>query len=114
MLPQKHRISKKEFVGFFRGGKTIHSENMVFKFVLGSEENKKPARFSCVVSGKALKKAVERNTLKRRAYAVLNTVVKKIKPCLLGVFYFKKGAFMLEYKDLKKEMFEVLEKARVM
>ena len=111
MLPQKRKVGTELFPLVLKGGKTVSSEHLSFKFVQipSIQENK----FSFVVSGKVSKKTTERNLLKRRGYAVIkkNGVLKKIP--LAGVFFAKSGATKLSYSALEQEINSLLIKARI-
>ena len=111
MLPQKRKVGTELFPLVLKGGKTVSSEHLSFKFVQipSIQENK----FSFVVSGKVSKKTTERNLLKRRGYAVIkkNGVLKKIP--LAGVFFAKSGATKLSYSALEQEINSLLVKARI-
>ena len=84
------------------------SENISLKIKKSAPEG---AHF--VVSKKVFKTAVRRNLLKKRARAVISEFFGKrdIKESL--IFYFKKTANTLSFRALKKEIVELLKKAKV-
>ncbi len=64
MLPFENRIKKrKDFEKILKEGKSLHSEIFTVKFL---ENNLNQSRFGFIVSKKISKKAVTRNTVKRR------------------------------------------------
>lgn len=111
MLPRKRKVGLELFPFVLKKGKTVSSEHFSFKFT--PIPSIKESKFSFVVSGKVSKKATERNLLKRRGYVVVrkNVILKKIP--IAGVFFAKNGATKLSYEVLKKEIEDLLVKARM-
>ena len=61
-LARKYRLSKKDIERVFKRGKTVKSSFLFIRFL---ENNLSYARVAAIVSSKILKKAVDRNRLKR-------------------------------------------------
>lgn len=72
MLAKRQRLSRTEFNHFFKIGKRYHSP--VATLIVSPHSN---FHGSVVVSKKVSKKAVDRNTLRRRAYAQLYQIAQK-------------------------------------
>jgi ribonuclease P protein component len=97
MLPKKERFTKIDFLGkksrvFFRG------------FLFDVAYIKLPTqKFACVISKKTIKKAVNRNSVKRK---ILNAVqeVKKEEHGLSLVFFPKKGSDTTPYSQIFSEI----------
>ena len=90
MLPKKNRANKKSIEKIFKEGRFVSSPNLTFKFI----NNTIPStpQISFIVPKTTSKKAVVRNLLRRRGYAVLQKYFKTIPPSTLGAFVFgKKG-----------------------
>ncbi len=64
-MSQQHRLSRTDFATVFAKGKRIHSKHATLILMPN-----KDLALSVVVSKKVAKKAVDRNTLKRRVYAL--------------------------------------------
>lgn len=69
--------------------------------------------FSVVVSKTIIKKAVDRNFVKKRIYSILNNFVLKINKPTIGVVYLKKGCEKLSFNEIKNEIEETFKKARL-
>ena len=98
MLPKIHRLkSDEDFKNIFKNGKTLENEFFRVKFL----KNKKNFnRFGFVISTKLLKKAVSRNTLKRRLRAICQSLLKDLKSGFDIVIWPKTNSTSLNYKDL--------------
>jgi ribonuclease P protein component len=72
MLKKSERVARPDFASFFKRGKKIHSDHMMAVVCPHPTFHA-----SVVVSKKVSKLAVERNTLRRRVYAQLQTLRKQ-------------------------------------
>ncbi len=88
MLKKKSRVDTKTVERIFKTGKFINFPNLTFKFLLNI--NSDVPRISFIVPKTVSKKAVERNSLRRKGYNVLGKYIKQFPVGLLGVFVFKK------------------------
>ena len=69
MLKKTDRLARVDFLPFFKSGKRVHSEHLSLVY------GKHPTfHASVVVSKKVSKRAVGRNTIRRRLYAHLRTL----------------------------------------
>jgi ribonuclease P protein component len=89
-------------------GALFSSPHFSFRVLLNKKEDT-IFRFTFVVSSKVANKAVLRNLLKRRGRAIVRETLRlaKAQPCS-GIFYVKKGANLLSYEDMKKEIVKLL------
>lgn len=72
MLKKSHRVGRADFATFFKKGRRFHSEHATLVF------SPFPTfHGSVVVSKKVAKRAVARNTLRRRVYAQLYGLTQK-------------------------------------
>jgi len=115
MLSSKFRIKKSLFQTLHVKGKSFHSPNLSLRF-FKDVKNKEidchtPSRFAFIVSKKNLKLSTKRNALRRRGYRAARSIFKKIKPCFVCAFYFKKGAEKLNYSEIENEVIALLKKA---
>ena len=118
MLPQKRRISRKEFPDILKKGRRFNSPHLLLYVV----EQKTPvvehsslrdkadfiSLFSFSVSKKISKKAVDRNRLRRQGYSVITSQIKNIKKGFLFFFSFKKESGTLTFVQLEKEIKDLL------
>lgn len=96
MLPKSGRFTKEDFTGkrpkvFFRGELLDIAE-----ISLSSQ------KFACVTSKKTLKRAVDRNLIKRRVFSLVQELSPSFAKSL--VFYPKKGSVTAPYSQLHKEI----------
>lgn len=69
MLPKKDRLTRQEYWKVMRSGKSVFGQNASVKFI---KNNLDHSRYAVVVSSKISKKAVVRNSLRRKLYQVLS------------------------------------------
>lgn len=86
MLPKKNRVDKKTIEKIFKKGKFVNSLNLTFKFIKTNGER----RISFITPKTISKKAVIRNSLRRRGYIILKKYFNKFPIGITGVFIFKK------------------------
>ena len=74
MFPKKNRLSNREFDHVFRHGDFLGSKSFYLRFLKGKE-----MQFAVSAPKKIFKKSVERNRVRRRAYAFLRMAKKELK-----------------------------------
>ena len=95
MLPKKNRADRKSVERIFKEGRYVNSNNLTLKFILPHpsplliKERVFP-QISFVVPKTVSKKAVVRNLLRRRGYAVLKPYLSTFPVGFTGVFLFGK------------------------
>ncbi len=95
MLPKKNRADRKTVEKIFKEGRFVNSSNLTLKFVLSHpnslliKERGFP-QISFLSPKTASKKAVVRNLLRRRGYAILSKHFGKFPVGFLGAFIFGK------------------------
>ena len=112
MLSKQNKISRKTFLNIFKKGLVIFAPNISLRYFKTNKENN--PKFSFVVSKAVDKKAVNRNLLKRRGYSIARKHIKKIKNNCFFIFFFKKGAVKLSFKDLEEEIVYLLKKSKTL
>jgi len=104
-LPKKNRLNK----GFFKKPQKkegfFTSKNLTLKTFINTLSTQ---TFSVVVSSKELSRATERNLLKRRIKESIKIAIKNNKKPVKGVFYTKKGIEQLSFKELSKEIKDLI------
>ena len=113
MLASKYKLKRKDFSSVFSRGKIFHSTLFTLRVFFGKEQGATPSRFSFVASAKVSKKATERNTFKRRGYAIIQKHKTKISSGYLCAFFLKKESAAAPFKELEKEIITVLKRANV-
>ena len=72
------------------------------------------SRFGLVVSTKVDKRAVIRNRIRRQVREIIRLKLAKIKPGFDVMIVLKKAAIGQKHADLSQDLFEVLEKAKLL
>jgi len=108
MLPRKQRIESGQF-SLFKGARFLHTPHFLFRYK--PLPSASVARAAVVVSTTTYKKAVDRNRIKRRTYAVLEQPLKTFPPLLLSVTV-KPKALTLSTAVLREEVLQALEKLK--
>ncbi|MCF7843974.1 ribonuclease P protein component [Candidatus Gracilibacteria bacterium] len=96
MLPKPERLTKSDFVGLrprtvFRG-----------TFVDIAVSSAPKSRFACVITKKRIKRAVDRNNVKRKIYHIIRDV--KPKSPHLVILYPKITTLKSNYSHIKEEI----------
>jgi len=104
MLAKKDRLSREDFAAYFKSGKRYHSP-VATLIVSPCDE----FHGSVVVSKKVSKKAPVRNTLRRRAYAQLYSVLKKQNKTGVYILLLKPKIVTLSRKLQHTELKKIIE-----
>ncbi len=83
------RIGKKDIEQLFKKGRYITTPHLTLKFLNNLNFNEK-SKISFITPKTVSKKAVERNILRRRGYAILKNNLIKIPDNFIGVIIFGK------------------------
>lgn len=96
MLPKSERLTKKDFVGL--------RPRIIFRgtFVDIAVSPAPQSRFACVIAKKRIKRAVDRNKVKRKIYHIIREV--KPKTPNLVIVYPKVTALTSKYSHIKEEI----------
>ncbi len=117
MLKKRHKIKRALFPSIVSKGKTVHSPYITLRILERKETQKDSVPlFSFVVSSKVAPKAVRRNLLKRRGYAIIKKMLNsgRIAPEYVYAFFFKKGSDSLSFTKLEKEIILLLQKSNTL
>lgn len=105
-LPKKSRLSEKSEINqVFKKGKSINSDLFNIKFLYTSS---KLSRFSIVVGLKISKKAVLRNSIKRRLSEIIRLNISKFKTGYDIVLIPKPQVLVVKPKDLSEALIKEL------
>lgn len=88
MLPKKNRADRKTVEKVFKSGNSLSSVNFSFRFSISPGLN--TPKISIVVPKTLAKKAVDRNSLRRKGYFALEKYIKNFPKEIVGVIVFKK------------------------
>ncbi len=112
MLSKKRRVNRALFSKVLSKNKSFNGKNISLRVFFGEYLNE--PRFSFVVSKKVSNKANKRNFLKKRGYSVVKNIIKQTRGGAVCLFYFKKNATLLSFKDLKKEITTLLKESNIL
>jgi len=102
MLARTYRLRKNsDFQRLYKSGKRFASANLAFYFV---PSNMEYSQIGFVVSKKVSKRAVVRNTLRRRVSAIVEENYKNIKTPIKAIILIRKDFSSTKPDDLKKEV----------
>ena len=105
MLPKKNRIDKKTADLIFKSGSFLGSKNISFKFI---KENSNISRISFVAPKALFKKAVKRNSLRRKGYLALVDNLSSLPRGILGMFIFNRN--IESEKEIEDEIKKIINK----
>lgn len=101
MLKKSERLTKKDFVGL--------RPRIVFRgtFVDIAISSAETSRFACVIAKKRIKKAVERNSVKRKIYNIIRET--KPKSPNLVIVYPKVAVVNGSFLNIKEEIIKAFD-----
>jgi ribonuclease P protein component len=112
MLPKQSRIPRKLFthlIGQNQPGRANYYNSKHFTLRFAPSPTTKP-HVAVSVSKKISKKAVTRNTIRRRVYSAISGMLPRLKGELM-LFVARPGSDVLKGEDLKLELEELLLKS---
>jgi ribonuclease P protein component len=107
---KKYRLRGLEFKEVLKKGRSFRVEGLVLK-ILTKEEGKK---FGFLISKKVVKKATQRNKLKRRLREILRERVEEIKEGVRVVFISTPGLEKKNFRELKEIFWKLLKKSKML
>lgn len=105
MLPRSERLSRSDFELLKKRGARIHTELFTLSYVFTPTLG-----VGVVVSKKVARRAVDRNMMRRRVYAVFRDIKHDLKTAYIVVFIKKEGA-KTTYSYLKKTLDQAIQRA---
>lgn len=109
MLPKLHRLRFADFKGL-RGARALHSPHFFLR--VGRTSSASPARVAAVVPKASEKTAPARNRLRRRIYALLDSLARSRAGFSVAVTA-KTGAGTLSFEEAGRELSALLRRASV-
>jgi len=113
MLPKTRRLSDDKTIEKTKLSGKVYSDN-VASFIVDIEEKNFDTLFCVVVSTKVSKKAVERNSLKRKVNLFLEKNLTRFKKGFNIVIIVKRGMLIKDQEAIEKKLSELSEKAKVL
>lgn len=111
MLPKNYRLRlKKDFDKLFNEGKFAGQAFLTLGFIKNDLNN---SRFAVIVGKKVSKKAVIRNSIKRKIVEIIRLNIKQIKLGFDLVFITKPEIQGKKYKEIETVIIGLLNKARL-
>lgn len=108
MFPRSRRITTSLFAEILAKGKSFHSPHFTFRFITGQQG---ASRFSVAVTKKVAKKAVLRNSFRRRTREALRKHLSLLPLGIHGVIFVKESIAKVPFQDLIKELELLVKKA---
>lgn len=110
MFKTKNRLTKEKEISFvFKNGLAFYYENLGVKVVFLKRDF---SRFGFLLSKKVSKKAVVRNTLKRRIRAITKVKLPLLRSCDL-LFVCQPGLEKLDYQQLETSIDIIFKKLKI-
>ncbi|OGY90092.1 MAG: ribonuclease P protein component [Candidatus Komeilibacteria bacterium RIFCSPLOWO2_01_FULL_52_15] len=111
MLPRDHRLrGDQQFKKLARYGRSFFGSAVHLKMVQSGQQQ---TRFAFVVSTKISKRAVVRNTIRRRMREIIRKELPQLKSGFDVLLIARPKAATLEYWELQGQIVELLNKARL-
>lgn len=112
MLPKTHRLTRDEVLKVVKNGQSIGSFPFSVK-VLAADASQ-PSQFAFIVPSKSVKRAVDRNLVRRRARAVVEALLTGLKPGYKAAFFISAPALTLTQEELTQKIVFLLNKAKIL
>ena len=104
-MPTRYRLARSDF-DRMRG--FIRLQGRLFSLSYGTLPGRTASGAACVVSKKVAARAVDRNRIKRRSRAILETFARSAKPAAVVVAYAKKGAADASFEETRADLESLL------
>ena len=111
MGKKNNRVTRELFSSILKSGVTYHSRHFSFRVV---KKGTTHIHTAFVVPKKVAGGAVLRNKIKRRGYYTVHTLSGGFKTPFTGIFFVKKGAAALPYRQYKEEVTSLLRRAKLL
>lgn len=109
-MPSQYRLSRVEF-GLMRGFKRL--SGAYFSLSYGNIPGRATSGVAVVVSSKSVPGAAARNSVRRRARAVLAEIMKKARGGAVFVLHARKGAGAASPASLRSDVADLMARAGV-
>ena len=114
MLPAAHRLRTAELLTVLKRHQSVFGGGVTFKYLRhNSEKSEELSHFAFVVPSKAVKRAVDRNLLKRRARHAVSKYVARCRPGYWGVFFLSASLLKIPAAVLEQTISRLLHQAKI-
>lgn len=106
-MPTKFRLTRADFK-LFSSQKTRRVRGVYFTLSIFPLPADTAPKAACIVSKKVARKATERNRIKRRYRAILQTLMPQVKQPLALAFYTNSACLKATFEQLSEDVTTVL------
>ena len=103
MFSKEKRVTKDLFTLIMKEGQVIYGSFFMFKYIKHGGP-----KYAFVAPKNIAKKAIIRNSLRRRGYGALESL---LLPSYIGVFIYKKEGLRAKSEEIKKDLDFILKKS---
>ena len=108
MFLRKNRLTReKDIEQVFKRGRYFFVRDLGIKFI---KNNLDYPRFTCVVSNKISKKAVERNRIKRRLREIIRLTIPNLPQDIDLVVFTRPSIKEIDYQEMEKQIHSCLKR----
>lgn len=112
MLPRKYRLPLRTELNRVKERGNLF-QGKLFSLLVEKRKDKKPSRFSFIVSTKIHKRATKRNRARRLLTEAIRPFLSEISPSFDVVFLTKKAIIGKRSVEIKKELQELFKKVKL-
>ncbi len=105
MLPKKKRVTKNTFNTIMEKGSIVSGSFFILRYI---KEN--PSQCAFVVPKKIAKKAILRNSLRRKGYNIIRDYKLNL---FSGLFFFKKESINIPVSELRNDINSILKRIKI-
>ena len=105
MLPKKKRVTKNTFNTIMEKGSIVSGSFFILRYI---KEN--PPQCAFVVPKKIAKKAILRNSLRRKGYNIIRDYKLNL---FSGLFFFKKESINIPVSELRNDIDSILKRIKI-
>lgn len=114
MLAQRYRFHGHGSLRYlYRNGKIIRTPELTLRYI--ENPHRVHSRYTVIVSKKVLKKAVQRNRIRRRIYEIIRKEDIQTQPSFdVAVSVFSPSLLEMQHEELRKKIVELFKKANIL
>lgn len=112
-MPTKFRLTRADFK-LFSSQNTRRIRGVYFTLSIFPLPANTPPKAACIVSKKVARKAAERNLIKRRYRAILQTLIPQVKQPLALAFYTNSSSSKAAFEQLSTDITTTLKASGVL
>lgn len=113
MLPRNRRLSNDKIIEKTKLSGKVYSGDIA-SFIVDRKEKGSESLFCVIVSTKISKKAVERNSVKRKVNLFLEKNLKRFKEGLNIVIIVKRDILTIDQEGIEKKLIKLSESSKVL